>query len=451
MAERGLPTNTDAERFVLGSIMLNSAKHYDTVTSRLSEEHFSLKSHRLILKRMAALRDRGEHIDRITVANELMSNSELEAVGGLSYLVSLDDGLPELISVDSYVTVVLEKAALRRLVNLGQHTMNLAFAETTQSSVIMDRLGKKITQMQVQGGDKSTLLRPLDIMEAFPGGTPAFLLNSIKPGIPTGYQGIDDLVMGFHKGSQYVIAGSTGSGKSVLSSNIAVNIAKQGRPVAIFSLEMSKELLLGRAICAEAAVPLKGYIRGNLMSDQRKAVTEAAYKISELPLLIDDFAGLTISQLYARVGRAVAEHKIEVFVLDYLQILDYQAEKTMKFRNEYDAVTYASRTCRLLARNHNVASIVVSQLSRPADKRKLSEKPNLTDLRASGGIEQDAVAVMMIYRPELYTPGKEELRGKAEILIRKSRMGEPGTVNLLFEGKYVRFRETEETLASEDN
>ncbi len=447
----GLPSNVDAERFILGSIMLDT-RFFANCATFLKPEDFTLEKHRRIYRRMAGIHERGEHIDRVVVANELMVFGELESVGGLSYLASLDEGLPAVPSIDSYIAIVREKSALRRVILLSQRATSAAMLQETPSVKLLQDLGRTITRMQVTSGVQSTLQNPLEIMEGFPGGVAAFLENSIKPGIPTGFAGIDEKIMGMHMGGQYVIAGSTGSGKSAFSSNIAVNMAKAGIPVAVFSLEMSKELLIARAICAEAEVPLKGYVRGNLMSDQRQKVLLSAAKITELPLYIDDTAGLTISELYARVGRAVSEKKVKVFVLDYLQILDYQADKEMKFRTEYEAVTYASRTCRLLARNHGIVSIVLSQLSRPADKRKQADKPTLNDLRSSGSIEQDAVAVMLIWRPELYAPGKDELRGKAEILIRKSRMGEPGTVNLEFKGRYTKFVDTgEPSTAVEDD
>lgn len=439
METKGLPANPDAERMVLGSILLDDS-WLSKAAADLRPDDFSLDKHRRILTRMQELHERGERVDRVTVANELLRYNELETCDGLSYLVSLDDNLPQVVNLGSYVNIIKDKAALRRIIYLSQKTMQLAMAGEHPPAQILHQLGTKVAQYEVKHGGHSPLMT---IREAFDaaGGLGSFL-TAIKMGLPTGFQQIDNLIMGLQPAGQYVIAGHTGSGKTALAQNIAVNLARAGYPGAIFSIEMSRQLLIARSLCSEARVPLKAYIRGDMDRDQRAAINKAAVELADLPLYIDETPGLTITELAMRVNRAVTEKKIKFFVLDYLQLLDWQSDKDLRFRTEYDAVTYASKSCRLLARRHDLASIILSQLSRPADKRKPEERPKLADLRMSGQIEQDAFAVLFVYRPELYQPGKTDLRGVAEIIVGKGRMGGGGKVaHLVYQGRFTRFED----------
>ena len=432
-----LPSNIDAEKVVLGSILLDAEKNYPQ-TTELRIEDFILRQHQMAFRRIRDLHERGDGIDRVTLTNELMNHGELEACGGFSYLVSLDDGLPNISNIRHYVGIVREKAALRRIIFLSQKTAQLSQTQEHAPAKILRDLSKTITHMEMGLATNKTLLSPQDILDEH-GGVSNFLQHAIKPGISTGFPQVDEFTMGLQESCHYIIGGRTGSGKTSLGENIAINVAKDGHPVCFFSLEMSKELLMARAICCEARVPFKAYIRNDMDPDQRHAVADALDVITQLPFYVDDAAGLTMGEFSARADRAVAEKGIRLFLLDYLQIMN--AEPEMELRTEYDRVTYASKLCRMLARKHKNSSIAVSQLSRPADKRKPGARPGLSDLKASGGIENDAAACILIHRPEMFDHVDQSLKFKAEAIIAKSRVGGQGTVHLTFTGKYYRFED----------
>ena len=434
---KGLPSNIDAEKVTLGAILLDDDKYYSQI-SGLRKEDFSLELHRKIFGRMRDIHERNERIDYVTVANELMRFGELESVGGLTYLTSLTDGLPQISNFTHYVKIVREKSALRRIIFLNQKAAQVAQSQEYSPSKIIRDLGKSLTHMELGLEATKTLLSPQDIIDEH-GGVSSFLEHAIKPGIPTGFPQIDEFTMGLQETCHYIIGGRTGSGKTSLAQNIGINVAKAGNPVCFFSLEMSKELVMARAICSEAKVPFKSYIRNDMMPEQRHAVADALAVLTEIPFYVDDAADLTMGEFASRADRAVAERGIRLFITDYLQIMN--AEPELKLFQEYDRVTYGSRVCRMLARKHSVSSIALSQLSRPADKRKPGARPTLADLKASGGIENDAAAVILIHRPEMFDHNDSSLKFKAEAIIAKSRVGGQGTVHLSFQGRYYKFED----------
>lgn len=435
MGSKGLPQNLDAEKFILGAILMDGSL-YGKISPTLAINDFSLQRHQRIFRRMGDVKERGEEIDRITVANELMKFGELEA-DGLSYLISLDDGMPEKPHVENYVTVVREKSALRRLVFLGQKLMATAGSQEHPVSRLLNDLSKSVTSIQIRMGRKSSFQNPAQIIDEY-GGVVSFIDGAIDPGISFGYPQIDELLLGLQPDCQYIFAGRTSSGKSSLAMNVAVSLAKRGVPVAILSLEMTKEVLLARAICGEAHVPLKPYLKRDLMPDQRHAIADGVHTISELPIYIDDSAGMTISDMVEKVDRAVEEYKVRVFILDHLSRINWQGDQHLKLRDEYNGMTTASWTACMLARKHHLSSIVLCQLNRP-EKRKESAPPNLSDLRSSGAIEQDATGVLMIHRRETFAPGKQDLKGLAEAYVRKSRNGETGVAYLKFRSAWTMF------------
>ena len=435
--EQNLPASIDAERFVLGSVLLDGSLYAQTA-SILDANDFSLEKHRRIFKRMGEVHDDGGHIDRITIANRLMMRGELESCDGLAYLVSLDDGLPSSPHVESYARIVKEKSTLRGVIFASQHMINRAMLAEETAQDILEAADKTIQSLSALLLHKNTLLSPQDIFDEH-GGVTSFMANSVKPGISTGFPQIDEYTMGLQEGCTYIIGGRTGSGKTSLAENIGINVAKAGFPVQMFSLEMSKELVLGRALCAEAKVPFKAYIKNDLLPDQIHAIAEAVDTLAGIPFYVDDSPDLTVSEMPSRLDRAVAEKNIRLFIVDYLQIAN--AEPELKLISEYDRVTYASKVCRMMARKHKISGIALSQLSRPADKRKPGARPTLSDLKSSGGIENDAAAAILIHRPEMFEPGNSSLRYKAEAIIAKSRVGGQGTVHLEFTGKYYRFED----------
>jgi len=432
--EKGLPVNLDAERFVLGAIILDDALYSQART--LPVEAFSLEKHRKIFRRMQDMHERGECIDRVTIASELMKFGELEACDGMGYLASLDDGLPAKPKIDSYLHLIKEAYALRRLVLLGQRVIHTSCMQQDKPEKIIRSLSHTLTRMEMSLDQRKTSLTAKDVIEEH-GGMQGFISHAIKPGISTGFPQWDEVTLGLQESCHYIVGGKTGSGKTAIVENIGVNVARSKHPVVFFSVEMSKEILLARAFCGMAEVPFKRYILGDLMPEERSRIKHAIEELSELPFYVDDTPDLTINELGARWDRAVAEHGARLVIVDYLQILS--ADRQDNLRTEYDRVTAGSKICRMKARQHKNSSIALSQLTRPADKKRQHDRPTISDLKASGGIENDAAAVALIWREEMGKPGDPNCRGKAECIFPKSRVGGMKTIHLEFQGRYYKF------------
>ena len=426
--EKGLPTNVDAERFVLGSVLLDDTL-YVQAAGTLEAEDFSLEKHRRIFKRMGELQDRGERIDRITVANELMKFNELEACDGLTYLVSLDDGLPQIPNLDSYIRIVKDKAVLRRIIFASQHMMNRCLLGEEEPGEIL--AGAEETLLKL--GDsraKSGLLTPGQILESYDGGISAFLDPSKRiKGISTGFAKLDDMTGGMHGGDLIIIAARPSMGKTALALNIAQHVAlKLKQTVAVFSLEMSKESLLTRMLCAAARVDSQKFRTGFLSQEERRKLNHSLHELVEAPLFIDDTSGVHLMDMHAKLRRLQQEHKIGLVIVDYLQLMTVPG----RTENRNQEVSALSRGMKLLAKELNVPMMVLSQLSRAVETRQGDHRPQLSDLRKSGSIEQDADLVGFIFREEVYNREREDLRGLAELIVAKQRNGPVGTVNLVF-------------------
>ena len=428
--EKGLPTNVDAERFVLGSILLDDIL-YVQAAGTLEADDFSLEKHRRIFKRMGELQERGEKIDRITVANELMKFNELEACGGLSYLVELDDGLPQIPNLDSYIRIVQNNAVLRRIIFASQHMMNRALAGEEQPDEIL--AGAEETLLKLgEARMKSGLLNAGQILEDYEGGLNAFLDPSKRiKGISTGFAKFDELTGGLHGGDLVIVAGRPSMGKTALALNVAQHVAlKNKQTVAIFSLEMSKESLLTRMLCAAARVDSQKFRAGYLSQEERRKLNHALHELVQAPLYIDDTPGAHLMDMHAKLRRLETErHHLGLVIVDYLQLMTAGA----RFENRNQEVSALSRGMKMLAKELNCPVMVLSQLSRAVENRQGGDhRPQLSDLRESGSIEQDADVVAFVFREEVYQPKNENLRGLAELIIGKQRNGPVGTVNLVF-------------------
>ncbi|MGP8245621.1 MAG: replicative DNA helicase [Bryobacteraceae bacterium] len=429
LLEKGLPANLDAERFVLGSILLDDAM-YIQAAGALEADDFSLEKHRRIFRRMGELQERGEKIDRITIANELMKFNELEACDGLTYLVSLDDGLPHIPNLDSYIRIVKDKAILRRIITTSQSMMNRCLLGEEEPDEIL--AGAEETLLKL--GDarvKNGLVNPQQILEDYDGGLSAFLDPSKRvKGISTGFAKYDEYTGGMHGGELFILAGRPSMGKTALALNIAQHVAlKLKQTVAVFSLVMSKESLLTRMLCATARVDSQRFRAGYLTQEERRKLNHALHELVEAPLYIDDTAGIHLMDIHAKLRRLKAERgHIGLVIVDYLQLMSGRG----RFENRNQEVSALSRGMKLLAKELNVPMLVLSQLSRAVESRQGDHRPQLSDLRESGSIEQDADVVGFIFREEVYQREREDLRGLAELIIAKQRNGPIGTVNLVF-------------------
>jgi replicative DNA helicase len=429
VAEKGLPTNVDAEKFVLGSILLDDS-FYIQAAGTLEADDFSLEKHRRIFRRMGELQDRGEKIDRITVANELMKFNELEACDGLGYLVSLDDGLPQIPNLDAYIRIVKDKSVLRRIIFASQNMMNRCLMGEEHPDEIL--AGAEETLLKLgEARVKTGLLDAHQILESYEGGINAFLDPSKRlKGVSTGFAKLDEMTGGMHGGDLFILAARPSMGKTALALNIAQHVAlRLKQTVAVFSLEMSKESLLTRMLCAAARVDSQRFRAGYLTAEERRKLNGALHELVEAPLFIDDTAGIHLMDMHAKLRRLQAERgKIGLIIVDYLQLMTGRG----RFENRNQEVSALSRGMKLLAKELNVPILVLSQLSRAVETRQGDHRPQLSDLRESGSIEQDADLVGFIFREEVYHRDREDLRGLAELIVAKQRNGPVGTVNLVF-------------------
>jgi replicative DNA helicase len=435
--ERGLPVNLDAERFVLGAILMDDAL-YIQVAGSLESEDFSLEKHRRIFLRMGELYERGERIDRVTVANELMKQNQLESVDGVSYLVSLDEGLPALANLDSYVRIVKDKAVLRRIIFTSQKLIDRCIIGEEEPDQILASAEETLLKLG-ETRAKDALVSPQRIFEEFEGGINVFLDPSKRiKGLSTGFLKLDEMTGGLHAGELVILAARPSMGKTALALNIAQHVASQPsekQTVAVFSLEMSRESLLTRMICAGARVDQQKFRAGYLNQDERRRLAKTASELVQAPLYIDDTSGTHMMDIHAKLRRLKAEHGLSLVVIDYLQLMSGRG----RYENRNQEISTISRGLKLLAKDLKVPMLVLSQLNRAPETRPGDHRPQLSDLRESGSIEQDADLVAFIFREEVYKQEDERLKGLAELLVAKQRNGPTGKVNLVFLKEFTKF------------
>ena len=432
--EKGLPANLDAERFVLGAVLMDDAL-YVQVAGALEASDFSLEKHRRIFLRMGELYERSERIDRVTVANELLKQNQLESVDGVSYLVSLDEGLPVLSNLESYIRIVKDKSVLRRIIFTSQALIDRCLLAEDEPDQILASAEENLLKL----GDSRTadsLIDTKKIIEEYEGGLNTFLDPSKRiKGLGTGFTKFDEKTGGLHEGELIILAARPSMGKTALALNIAHHVARADKTVAFFSLEMSKESLLTRLLCSSGRVDQQKFRAGYLNEDERRRLSKAASELVRLPLFMDDTSAAHLMDVHAKLRRLKAERELGLVVIDYLQLMSGRG----RFENRNQEVSTLSRGLKLLAKDLRVPMLVLSQLSRAPETRQGDHRPQLSDLRESGSIEQDADLVAFVFREEVYKRDNEELRGLAEIIIAKQRNGPIGTVNLMFLHEYTKF------------
>lgn len=435
--EKGLPVNVDAERFVLGSIILDD-KFLPQVSARLQPDSFSLEKHRRIFTRMLDLQERGSSVDRITIANELRRNGELESVDGLSYLMTLDEGLPQLPNIDEYVAMVKEAADQRQLIFIAQNVMNRAMDARESAGQIIGDVRDSLFGLTVDDSTKGAQSFG-QYIETLERGISQFL-EPRKPGIQTGFRKFDEMTGGLRPGELFILAARPSVGKSAMALDMARYISivsKQQVPTAVFSLEMTKEALFRRIQCALGRVDSQRARMNYLNSDERHRLANAAQLMSESPFYVDD-NHFDLMSIMSEIYKLKSRHGIGLAIIDYLQLMKAMS-KRLAFENRNQEVSFMSRQLKLLAHDLGIPIIALSQLSRAPELRKGKARPILSDLRESGSIEQDADIVAFIFREEMYDRDRADLRGLAELILAKQREGPVGTINLVFLHNLTRF------------
>lgn len=435
---RPLPCNIDAERFSLGSILLNGER-YQQVAGIIEADDFSIESHRRIFLRMQELHAAGDSIDRVTVANALMRNGQLQFVGGLTYLTSLDSGLPEIPNVESYAKIVKEKATLRKAIFAAQSLISRCY-DGEESATVLKAAEQSIRDLDYRGR-KVIARKPSQVIDEYPGGINAFLdPTTATPGLMTGFSRHDEMTGGWKPGDFILISARPSMGKTSLGMNIVHNLIFAGIPVGVFSLEMTTGSLLRRMACARGLVDNHKLRNGWLNAEERKRYQIATSEIYDAPLFLLDESSRRIDQIETNSRAIVEEHGVKLIVIDYLGLME--SAKGMKYENRNNQISDWSRRIKLLAKELGIPFLVLSQMSRP-DKSRVSARPELTDLRDSGSLEQDSDLVLFIWREEMVKRDREDLVGKAELICRKQREGPLFTAMLNFRGKYYRFDDSE--------
>ncbi|HEX5425491.1 MAG TPA: replicative DNA helicase [Candidatus Acidoferrales bacterium] len=436
--ERPLPHNLEAERSILGAIILDNHT-LNAAVEKLRAEDFFLPQHRLIFSQMVQLAEKQEAIDTITLMEDLTRRNELEAAGGIAYLSQLTDGLPRLTNVDHYARIVKEKAVLRSLIYSASAIQEQALAAGDDADVILDRAESAIFQL-AEDRVRAGLIGVKELVrESFERLEKIFSEGRRITGLATGYTDLDNQTAGLQPSELIVLAARPSMGKTALALNIAENVAlRQRAPVAIFSLEMSKESLLLRMLASEARVDAHKFRTGHMNREDWGKITTGLGNLGEAPLWIDDSASSTVLEMGAKARRLKRDKGLSLVIVDYLQLV--VPSNAGRNTNRQEQVASMSRAMKGLAKELKIPILVLSQLTRAPERDE--RKPQLADLRESGAIEQDADVVLFINRPNFYkTDLPEEERAKAELIIAKQRNGPTGTLNFVFLARHTRFEE----------
>ncbi|MHB1041963.1 MAG: replicative DNA helicase [Eubacteriales bacterium] len=432
MQDRVPPQNIDAEQSVLGSIMLDSDAIHKAV-KLVRPEDFYRESHRVIYEAMLSLNESGEPVDLITLTEWLRQHDELEKVGGVSYIAALSEIVPTAANVEYYAHIVEEKSLLRTLIQVSTRIAGMGYEESEEPEKLLAEAERMIFEL---GSRRiSTSLYPIKDLLQEAWKQLEFLYNKRGEitGIPT-FADLDRICCGLQPSDLIILAGRPSMGKTSLGLNIAANAAlKKNIPVAIFSLEMSKEQLVQRLLCAEGGVNQQRVRRGELSAEDWQTLHEAEIRLAAAPVYIDDTAAISVRQLRAKARQLKMENGLDLIVIDYLQLM----QGSHRSENRQQEIADISRSLKSLAKELNVPVLALSQLSRNVEHRE-KKRPVMSDLRESGSLEQDADVVMFIYRDEYYNEDTDK-KGIAEIIVAKHRNGPVGTVELGFLKDLTRF------------
>ena len=442
-----LPANVQAERSILGAILLDNLA-YNQAAEHLRAEDFSLDSHRRIFTRMIDLAESSRPIDMITLIEELDRRKELEAIGDAGYVSGLVDGVPDRPSIEHYIKIVRDKALLRGLIHAANAAIARAADQTDPAEEILNDAEAAIFQLSEKRIGRGFLGVQEIVKDSF-GSVDALLQRGQRiTGLETHYVDLDEMTSGLQPSDLVIIAARPSMGKTAFAMNIAENSSiNDGKVVGIFSLEMSREALLLRMLCSAARVDSHKMRSGSLWREDMEKVVHAMDRLANAPIFIDDTPGIALSEMRAKARRLQqSQGKLDLVIVDYLQLMS--ANGGRRYENRTQEVSAISRGLKALAKELRVPVIALSQLSRAPESRGAGDhRPQLADLRESGAIEQDADVVMFIFREEVYKPDDPELDGRAEIIIAKQRNGPTGRVKLAFLKRSTRF----ESLAQQDD
>jgi replicative DNA helicase len=438
---RQAPWSNDAEQAVLGAMLLDQDAALKAA-ELLDDTSFYREAHRLLFRAMLALTERGDVIDPVTLREELGRRGDLDRAGGMEYLATLIDVVPTAANVDYHAKIVRDKGVLRRLVEAATGIIQDVYDGRAPAGEVLDNAEHRVFQVaQFRRAEEFTRIKELiwptmERIEQLQAGAGAVT------GVPTGFVDLDRLTAGFQRADLVIVAGRPSMGKTALALNMVQHAAiEHNVGVAIFSLEMSKDALVQRLLCSEGLVDAQRLRRGQLRDDDYPKLARAAGLLGAAPIWIDDSAALTPLAMRSKARRLKAEHDIALVVVDYLQLMQGPGDA----ENRQQEISYISRSLKALAKELDVPVLAISQLSRAPEQRGGEHRrPQLSDLRESGAIEQDADLVCFIYRQEFYDgpvdpKTNENIEGQSEVIVGKQRNGPTGTVKLYFKKEYTRF------------
>jgi replicative DNA helicase len=434
--ERTLPHSLDAERSVLGAILISN-EAFNHAAELIDSRDFFRDAHRRIFDKMVALSERGDAIDFITLKEELGRAGDLDEVGGPAYIASLTDGVPRSANVEYYARIVKEKSTLRNLIHSANKILSEAYEAEQEPDLLLDEAERAIfaiAEDRIRAG--FVPLRDL-VQSSFTTIEKLQQTKGAVTGVPSGFADLDEITTGFQRGDLVVVAARPSMGKTSLVLNMTQYVGTStDMTVGFFSLEMSKEQLFMRMLTSEARIDAHRFRTGHLSEKDYGKLSHALGTLAEARVFIDDSASIGVLEMRAKARRLKAEHGLNLLVIDYLQLMQGRG----RFESRQQEVSAISRSLKGLAKELNIPIIALSQLSR-APEGRTDHRPQLSDLRESGAIEQDADVVMFIYRPEVYEKEetKPEDEGVAEIIIGKQRNGPIGSVRLSFLNQYTRF------------
>ena len=438
----GLPSSIQTEVTVLGAMLLDAVAITDA-TAKLRPEDFALDSHQRIYRIMVDLMALGHAVDLITVMDALTKRRELDAIGGAAYLAFLTEGIPRNPNIESYVRIVKDKSLLRQLLSIFNEGMAAAADQTEDATKVLNDVEVRLAEVADSAIQRGFSNIPEIVASSFGSIDALYEQGREVTGLATHYIEFDKMTSGLQGSELIIIAARPSMGKTAWAINIAQNCAvKDGKVVAVFSLEMSKESLLRRMLASEAMVGSRKLQTGFIPREDKGKLIAALDRLMNSKMFIDDTPGITLAEMRAKARRLRQQENghLDLIVIDYLQLMTGSSGSSKKqFENRTQEVSSISRGLKALAKELGVPVVALSQLSRGSEQRTGDKKPLLSDLRESGSIEQDADVVAFIHREEYYDRENEDVKGQAEIIIAKQRNGPTGTVKLAYLADFTRF------------
>ena len=427
------PHSIEAEQSVLGAMLLDR-EAIITASEHIKPEDFYKDSHREVYEAVMDLFDKGEPVDLVTLTEQLRQRNTLEAVGGVAFLADLSSSVPTTANAVHYAKIIQEKSLLRKLIKVCGEISNMSYEAAEEAGVIVEFAEKGIFDISQSRTSKGFIPLKEILVSNFNRIEELYNTKGRTTGVSTGFIDIDGKTSGLQKSDLILVAARPSMGKTALALNIAQHAAlKTGIPVAIFSLEMSKEQLVNRMICAEANIDSHKLRTGNLGDEDWPKLAEAVSRLSKASIYIDDTPGITVAEMRSKSRRLKLERGLELILIDYLQLM----QGSGRAESSQQEISEISRALKALAREMDCPVLAISQLSRAPEMRS-EHRPMLSDLRESGAIEQDADVVMFLYRDEYYHPDTEK-KGIAEVILAKQRNGPTGTIELVWLDRFTKF------------